>query len=350
MGRHRRHAGRRAGVVAGRQHGAVEHGAGGRLRLRQRRRGRRGPDAGDAVPRRHGGRPGDAELVRLARPLGGDQVRRPGQRKRRRQPAHRLRHLRQPERFDRGAAVRRRRRDTQHRQRRAAAAGGEPAARRNDHRIRRPGSRLPDASVRRESHDWGRLDHGADDKWLLRPPRRPHRGVGAGRSVDEEPVRRRRPRRDGLHDGRRRRRDLGGGGERGQRHGAGADADRLRRRRQRHRNHRQPALPQRRRDGAAGDANERRRGAGLLRRLLLRQRGSLDGQRGRGHERRRGLDQTNDSAGAVRHGAGDELRLQRGRLGAGRDRPAGHRHADALRRPGPHDRDRRRLHRQPGDS
>ncbi len=87
------------------------------------------PDAGDAVPRRHGGRPGDAELVRLARPLGGDQVRRPGQRKRRRQPAHRLRHLRQPERFDRGAAVRRRRRDTQHRQRRAAAAGGEPAAR-----------------------------------------------------------------------------------------------------------------------------------------------------------------------------------------------------------------------------
>ena len=348
LGRHQRHAGERL-LVADEQHGAVEHGAGGRLRLRQRRRGRREPDAGDGLPRRKRGQPRDAELVRLARPPGGEQVGRAGERERRREPADPVHHLRQPRRTNRGAAVHGRRRDAHDHQRRAAAAGGQPAARPGRDELRRPGPRLPDAGLRREPDDGRRLGHGVDDQRLLRPPRRPDRHVGAGRSVDEEPVRRRRPGRDGLHHRRRRRNDLGGGGQRGQRHGAGADADRLRRRQQRDRNHRQPALPQRDGDGAAGDADERRRGEGLLRRRLLRQCGSSDGHSRCRHQRRHGLDPAGDAAGAVRHGAGDDVWLQRRRLGAGRDRPARHRHAHPLRQPRPHRENHRRLHRQPRD-
>ena len=170
-------------------------------RLRQRRRRRRQPDADDrttpaAAPPTRVSR----VLLRLARPAGGHQGGRAGQR------GHDARTGRScTPRYDNldevtaVAAVRRRRRDDHHvSERRAAGAVGQPAARADDRDYDDQGRVYPDAGLRREPDHRRRLQHGLTTNYLY-----DHRGdlietSAPGGLWYQDAVRRGRPA-DGRH-------------------------------------------------------------------------------------------------------------------------------------------------------
>jgi hypothetical protein len=166
--------------------------------LHQRRR-RQQLDAEHAISRRRGHQPHNPELVRLARPPGGEQVGRAGHGRHDHAPPDQLHLLRQLERGDSGPELRRRRCDAHLQQRRAAEAVQQPAARGNRHDLRRPGSRLPLPDVQRQPEHRGGLHKQPEYQQLVRPPRQRPEGLPARRPGEQDEVRWRRTGKCVLH-------------------------------------------------------------------------------------------------------------------------------------------------------